>query len=59
MKTIHVAQSPCPCFRKLRDYTNGREELLRIGSIVECDCGKRFVYAEDQRDGFYWRQVAA
>lgn len=54
MKTLVAAKPPCNCYAKLDAHA--LKENLYLGSIVECDCGRRYKLSEDQRDGRYWAQ---
>lgn len=57
MKLIKRAEPRCLCMDKLYDF-NEQQGGLEVGSIVECDCGKRYVRSDSQRDGKFWQLVS-
>jgi hypothetical protein len=55
VKIIKMVGPLCNCTKKLWEFYNETEPQMRVGSIVECDCGKDWVLHEDQFDGLYWK----
>ena len=47
---VKAVYRPHPCHDELRELPDD----LWIGTIVQCSCGRRWVRAENQWDGYYW-----
>lgn len=58
MKLINNPPLPCRCRERIAAFLGERGTTgLRIGSIIECDCGKQYKLTDDQRDGPYWAKI--
>lgn len=61
MKLIKAVGPECPCITRLWEFYNAQADedgkpLLGTGTVVECDCGKRYTLTDSQRDGKYWHR---
>lgn len=63
MRLIRLVEPACDCqtrlaaFRTEQEATEGMP-LWGVGTTAQCECGRYYALAEDQREGLYWAQVA-
>ena len=55
MKLISQPKPPCDCQTKAMEFFRAHGEVWPVGTWIQCDCGKRLVLRDDQRNGLYWR----
>lgn len=61
MEFEKFVERPCNCKTRIKVFTaaeakDGRGQAY-IGSIVKCDCGRRWQLHDHQFDGEYWREL--
>lgn len=61
MKFEKFVEQPCDCRRRIQLFTareskDGRGPAY-VGSIIVCDCGRRWELREHQFDGQYWMEI--
>lgn len=56
MKII-TAKPLVPHYCRTEIAKDPRSKELGVGSLVECDCGKKYELKSDQREGRFWEEV--
>lgn len=53
MKLIFKPRPPCDCATKATEFHQTSGEVWPVGTIVECDCGRKVVLRLEH-DGLFW-----
>ena len=57
MAHIIYAPDQHDCHSELRELDHLQVNLLPLGTVAECSCGKQYIKRDTQFHGRYWDQI--